>query len=328
MHNPKNISGRIKLYKTQIVAVNKQKNHIEPNIDYTNEYLSNKFFNMLSLDIGTFLATSIMSPYYRQNKEARKIYVLNKDFYNSFLEVNFDLIQYRHLIRNAMGFVKLPYPIADSDGDEFTGFFFFSGSKHEIENPNFRAIMDKPYPLSDDVVGFAYLKEDFTVPAFHWSPFPVDGTIRIEEGILNVRSISVTGNSRGLNLDGKDLEEVIKQNPDVYKETVTNNYPKHLKLMYNLMVYLNTGKPDLREFRNPFKYLSPTSKKLTRESKELSRSDIVEVGFGYMKEKLQHAESWASKPHLGWRWCGPGRSQLELVPISGSIKSWKEKEQE
>lgn len=312
IYKPESIGIRIKCMKTGLVAVNKQKGYIRSDVDYNHELLkTGKILNIFNADKITYTTLSTIAPYFRQPLEDRKVYVVCKDFLECFSEVNFDLVQYRHLIRNSMGFVKLPYPIKDSRGFMFSGFFFYCGPKSEIVNPVYQANISRSYDVTDEVIALAYIRDDFNFFTFHCLPFPVDETISIEKTYRGVQ-YALGGEKPGSKADTVFVDE----------------YFEHFKLMHNLLVYLNTGKPDLREFKNPIKYQSPTSKKLTKSSKELSRSDIVEVGFGYMKEKLQHTESWTSKPHLGWRWCGTGRSQLELVPISGSIKSWKDKSEE
>jgi hypothetical protein len=312
MHKPENVNHRIRCLKTGLLAFNKMKGFVQEGVDYTHGLLKgDRILDAFEKDIVNYTTLSTISPYYRQPINERKVYVVCKDFLDTFLTANFSLVQYRHLLRNACGYIKLPCPVKDHIGHLFSGFFFYVGPKHQIQNPVFKANIYRPYPTTDEVVAFAYITDDFNHLTFHCLPFPVDETLSIEKNYQEVTFVL-----------GKEMPSLTVDN----QTTVTNDYNSGHKLMHNLLVYLNTGKPDLRGFINPIKYQSPTSTKLTRDSKELSRSDIVEVGFSYLKDRLQHTDSWTSKPHMGWRWCGPKRSQIEWVPISGSVKSWKPKD--
>lgn len=312
IYKPENINHRIRCFRTGLLAFNKTKEYLQDGVDYNQELLkNNKILDLYEKDMITYTTLSTIAPYYRQPQNERKVYVVCKDFLDTFLTANFSLVQYRHLLRNACGYIKLPYPVTDHTGHSFSGFFFYVGPKHQIQNSKFKADIYRPYPTTDEVVIFAYITDDFLHSTFHCLPFPVDETLSIENNYKEVTFAL-----------GKEMPSLSVDN----QITVKNDYHSGHKLMHNLLVYLNTGKPDLRGFINPIKYQSPTSTKLTRDSKELSRSDIVEVGFSYLKDRLQHTDSWTSKPHMGWRWCGPKRSQIEWVPISGSVKSWKAKE--
>jgi hypothetical protein len=206
-------------------------------------------------------------------------YYIQKDFFDDFRRVSLEKLQFRHLPKENIGFVQLPYAVTDSEGIKFDHFWFYCGpTKPGVEQP-------------------------------------ID------------RSVLCLG---GINLDGVPFSCVLTWPPDDNTEVLpwfasapsTYQAQEGFRLFINLLAYLNSGQPDLRQFRNDIRYRSPNSTKPIRADSELSRSDIILIGFNYLKEKVLREGTWQSRAHLGWRWCGPGRKDLRLSMISSSTKRW------
>jgi len=286
--------------------------------------------NRMVIQAPTWISLSIAAPYYRIPKLSRQVYVVSKDFFDVFKRVDLRGVQYRHLPKGICGYVELPYGVSDGTGkrDMFNGFFFLTGSAADIGNDHFRATQEKDYPVSGDVVGFAWFDPSFEALSFHWTPIPVDETISIAEGNKDINTISFDGEKVGIEdlediLACRSMEDALVMKPEIY-QTGVSTYPEHIAMMYNLLCYLGTGNPDLREFKNPIRYRSPTSETPIKKDKDLSLSKIIEVGFGFKKPDEHHVESWYSRPYVCWKRVGEGRSRLELISVKGSVKKWKD----
>lgn len=282
-----------------LVSVKKQ--YIDGIIN--NDFRSFKF-DLISTEI---CHTSMLIPYFKAKKEDRKIYVIAQDFFSKFKHVNLAALQFKHLPENLTGYVELPEIILDDEGMEIKGFFFYIGERKNIcsavwPDPK----QDKPYEVTDKVICFGYSDPQLTTNGFAWTHIPVNQDIRIEDSHKNVEMISLSV------IDSLDIVE-----------SVRNDYPKHLAIMFNILAYLNTGEPDIREFKNPVRYQSPTSKTPVKADKHLSDTKIVQVGFSFKKERLAHTDEWAVLPFMRWQPCGKGLSEIRLTYVSGHTRHHK-----
>jgi len=254
-------------------------------------------------DISEIIHTSLLVPYFSEKKDDRKIYVIQKDFFSRFKKIDMRELRFQHLPQNMTGYVELPETIKDEDGMNINGFFFYIGDIDKAANPVWHPKQQKPYIISNKVIGFSYFSDTFKENAFSWTHVPEDLSIRVVDSHKDVKVI-VSG------LDG-------------IKEDVTSTYPEHLAIMYNLLAYLNTGDPDIRNFKNNLRYQSSTSTKPIKADKHLSNSNIIQVGFSFKKENLSHVDEWYSMPYMRWQKCGAGLMDIKLVYVKGSIKHRK-----
>ena len=270
---------------------------------FIDNFINNTFDNdpiINALNISEVIHTSLIVPFFKLKKEDRKIYVLQKDFFSKFKELDLAELCFKHLPKNLTGYVELPEPIYDTDGMEIKGFFFYIGKAETATNPMWRPNQHKPYPISDSIVGFSYSDPALNINAFSWTHIPLDQNIRILDSHKDVQTVTT-------DLSGE-------------KYNVSNEYPRYLAIMYNLLTYLNTGEPDIRTFRNNLRYQSPTSKKPIKADKHLSNANIVQVGFSYKKERLSHTDEWYVLPFMRWQRYGVGLSDIKLVYVRGHTK--------
>lgn len=230
-----------------------------------------------------------------QHVERGHIYLVSKDFFDVFKETGLANVQFKHLPQDQAGYVELPYPIIDSDGDTLSG-FYFANRLH----PGYRRL----------TVGWE--NDCGACGAFHFA---------VEDNESGMDLIM----EEKFNASGKEVHFTM---PGFGPREEKSSYKPHMAVMINLLVYLASGQPDLRQFRNEIRTRTPTSTKPVRADSELSRSDITLVGFGYKKEAVRECEGWYSKPHMAWRRCGPNFSQLKWTFISGSEKKWRHDENE
>ena len=64
-------------------------------------------------------------------------YVVNNDFHQKFSKTKLANIRYKHLPKNLTGFIRLPTPVKDEDGTEYSNVYFFCG-----DDSNFFQIED------------------------------------------------------------------------------------------------------------------------------------------------------------------------------------------
>lgn len=284
---------------------------VEPKIDFkidVKKYLIENFIKgtfkqdpiIKVLNISEIIHTSLMVPFFKTKKEDRKIYVIQKDFFSKFKELDLAELCFKHLPKSLTGYIELPEVIYDNEGMEIKGFFFYIGNVKDAINPLWRPNQLKPYPVSDSIVGFSYSDPTMAINAFSWTHIPVDENIKIMESYKEVKRVTA-------DFSGETHE-------------ITHDYPKYLAIMYNLLTYLNTGEPDIRTFRNKLRYQSPTSKKPIKADKHLSNANIVQVGFSYKKERLHHTDEWYVLPFMRWQRCGVGLSDVKLVYVRGHTK--------
>lgn len=244
---------------------------------------------------------SVIAPYLKQKDP--KIYTLQKSFFDKFKKVNFKMIQYKHLPKEAIGFVQYPEPIKDRFSNKnYTSFFYFCGHLENIRNEHFIMRQDRSYDFVNDdsanVLAIAFFDEDYELN-FEWRYFPLDLNMTVEDSFKNVTRSERTDKG-------------------VKKTTIIDD---NLAIMINTITYLHSGDPDIRTIKNNIRYQSSTSQTPIKANKHLSLSNIIEVGFSYKKDKLQHTEGWQSMAHMGWRRCGTLKSQIKLVLVKGSTKS-------
>lgn len=95
----------------------------------------------------------------------------------------------------------------------------------------------------------------------------------------------------------------------------TNGEWQFQELCILISLYIGSGNPDLRDFRNEIKYRSSTSQTPVKKDKSLSQSNIILVGFDWKKHE---DKSWYSQPYMARR----GKNK-KLTFNKGSIKKRK-----
>jgi len=264
-------------------------------------------------DLPSFAFFAVIAAY--QQAKNPHIYVIQEDFFRKFKEMNLDKVQWQHIPKKLTGFVQLPHVLSDgtSANDKFDSFYFYCGPGNEIEKKGFiidRKGMPDGYQYTDTVLCLGYTDTKEESSNFCFRSFPKDLTLSVKDSFANVGFLENDG------IGG--TKKVVHE----------QGYHHHYAVMINLLAYLKSGDPDLREFRNTLRYRGNSTTKVVREDAEFSHAGIMLVGFNYMKESLKRAGGWSSVGHFGWRWVGVGRTELKLSYVSGSNKKWHDKPEE
>lgn len=105
---------------------------------------------------------------------------------------------------------------------------------------------------------------------------------------------------------------------------VTN---KVIKFTFKCLLYLNSGNPDLREYRAPRIPLTRDKKKLRRFEKEMAEQSTIPmtlVGFDFKKPKIYTVGSAHVMGHFRWQPYGERLSKLKLIWIDPHIRHYEE----
>jgi hypothetical protein len=98
-------------------------------------------------------------------------------------------------------------------------------------------------------------------------------------------------------------------------------YDNLIGKLINLLVYLSTGNPDIRKFKNTIRRKSPTSTKAIRADKDLSETEFELVGYGWKKDPNYLSSSWYCRPYWATRHVGPkGSQQTKLVLVREHVR--------
>jgi len=249
-----------------------------------------------------------------------KTYLPDSQFHRDFLKVKLDDVQFHHLPSEGIGYIQFPTPITDDSGVIVHGGFYYCGDYLQVHCDNW---------FSDELIKRNEANEFKNSIILLWEGIEPDSTKdrpKISQNFIHIdvpKDPTSTLKSKMKDLDNVDYcaegGKRITVVKDAYKEVP--------KLLFKYMVYLKSGDPDIRHFRNTLSYVGNSTTKVTKKDRLLSREELVLLGYGYKKENLAHTEAWQSTAHMGWRRCGAGRKEIRLVYVKGSTKSWKTKEE-
>jgi hypothetical protein len=106
----------------------------------------------------------------------------------------------------------------------------------------------------------------------------------------------------------------------------TSEYVDHVKSAYkfvlNILVYLKSGDPDLRELKERF-YSSGFKKGGKRIAPTAKDFSSTIIGFGFKKPNLRHAEESQVIGHFRWQPYGESRSKIKLIWIDPHVRTYE-----
>jgi hypothetical protein len=107
-----------------------------------------------------------------------------------------------------------------------------------------------------------------------------------------------------------------------FEESLSNcEQQDFVRFCFNLLLYIHSGDPDIREYRNQIKYQSNTSKTPVRAHKDLSQETIYLVGYNWKKPIIVNydASNWEREGHFRWQHYGQNNSLIKLIWISPTV---------
>ena len=209
-----------------------------------------------------------------------KNYVIDREFFKYFRRINLEKVQIIHLPKNISGYVKLPEPLFDVDGEKIIEFFFVIDHESQINLGNTHI-----HPFKDssaDCLLLGWLTDTRSMGYANY-PLPKDTNVFLKDYFKTVpyRERSPEHGTRITDGDG---------------------FANHIATMLNILAYINSGDPDLRLFRNTFRYRGNSTTKVIRADKGLATQDINLIGFNWKKSPLYVTEGWYASPYWATRY--------------------------
>lgn len=239
----------------------------------------------------------------------KKIYKISEEFFDVFSKVSLGSVQANALPEDLCGYCLLPKKVEDQRGDAFDGFYFYSGPGEKyLGTSDWTRFMNglNDHQNADHgskVLNFAWHDEKGFL---NYCTMPFKGDEPLKDIFINTKFVV----KRPISDEMMEIE----------RHTQDDGFLPHIRIMCNLLIYLNSGNPDLRQYRNEIKYQSPTSQTPVKKDKSLSQSEFTLVGFGFKKSPLYNKEFFVQPPYWAHRLHGPGRTQKKYMLVKGSLK--------
>jgi len=258
---------------------------------------------------------------YHEHPKYRANYIVAPDFFSVFRKVPLDHIDFSHLpSKNSVGYIFLEMPIRDYEGTKYPHCYFACGNCQDLlgvpshrdlyagENGESLKLGDK---ASDDVFVFNLISSA-GIQRTGGTQIPKDRSILIKDWFANAEDLHTTFDRDRLAMS--DMRGI-------------GGYGAHLKDVVNLLVYLNSGQPDIRDFRNTIRYRGQGGLTPVNKDRDLSQLPLKLLGFSWKKENLKLSEGWTVGSHLRWQRCGPKLSEVRLITVKGHQKKWRTQEE-
>jgi len=129
--------------------------------------------------------------------------------------------------------------------------------------------------------------------------------------------------------ENQKVSEAILDSADQLEEShkLTQKGKGVIKYITNIILYLNSGDPDLRELKKPnIPKNTKNIKKFHKKNKQKTLLDIIDVGFNYMKGIIYRVSATVVRGHFRWQPFGPGREQIKLIWINEHPRHFDDKE--
>jgi len=98
-------------------------------------------------------------------------------------------------------------------------------------------------------------------------------------------------------------------------DEVPHNNKDFIKFVLKCLVYIDSGDPDLRDYKAPKNDKNIKGRSWVRANKNNSLLDMTLVGYNHKKNNLRHVDSSIVSGHYRWQRCGKGFSKVKLVFI-------------
>lgn len=279
-------------------------------------------------------------------------YQIKSDFFNEFSRVSLKGLRGEHLPVDMSGLVRLPVPLVVNSNklenalrvDEF---LFCCSSSVLLTRPlqQNSAIISRGGDIAFRFVEYDEKGAAITISAEERQKLPKMFCIAWKQSSLGKQERDLPEEFRMFATDvdshiqsekdytykvirfyippSADMEEVINEsyNDDAMVEIESSfkGGARLIRTLLNLIIYIASGEPDIRKHLNKIRYQNKKERKNpVFEDKDLTEDEVFLVGYNWKKLPSYSKEEWTIKPHMGWRWYGPGKKQIRLTFIKGS----------
>jgi hypothetical protein len=221
--------------------------------------------------------------------EASKCYRINSEFFNDFANIKLDRLSFYHLPTAFSGHIDLPEYLTDLEGNRFNSFFVAVDRLSKLESlidgvPGIgRGAFDK-YPHDDLAVLFSYMDRSTGVMGYLIRPFPKDRSMLISESLVGSRIVS--------SMESDELGFAVEREVGEIA-----GYPDYQRFLFNILVYLHSGQPDIRTVKQIPKLRGGAGSKVANKDRDLSLHEILLVNYSWKKQPLYMTGKWDVRMH-------------------------------
>lgn len=291
--------------------------HVEGKTKYLIEMAKNIYQLVTDVYRLTPLVHTIRRYMYLPEKE-RKVFIFEGSFYDKFSKIRLDSLTTDHLPKEGGGCIVLPKPLISGvmriDEVIFTTDVHDGHLMDSLEKTFERTKTDPNYLKSGDIEAFLKMRE--LARKGTQLQLLIVGIDRVRKAVSVCNVLDLVPNKKLKEFPTTDIDS---NDPD-YSENDKHAARPVIDQVLNLLAYINSGNPDIREFQNTIRYRGKSTVHVRPEDEELSRGKIFLVGFNWLKNPVYAVDGWWSSGYMAWKMCGPGRTEPRLVTFKGSFK--------
>lgn len=240
-----------------------------------------------------------------------KRYVFAKEFFHVLQSVNVDNVTWDMISKEFSAAIRFPVPILDFEGDSIAEIVVCMTSQEKRLSIAHHGVIDSNN-RGRNVLAISWTTEKGAV-----------GHIIQNTPIDESEKISKSWN-KDITIFGQGIAAV---NATIEARKNAKDFNQEFEAtVLRCLIYIFSGEPDLREFKNDIRYQSPTSRTPVKAHKDLAEGVIYRVGFNWLKEANYTVNEWGVKPHLRYQPYGPGRAQYKLILVREHTRQRRQSE--
>lgn len=136
-----------------------------------------------------------------------------------------------------------------------------------------------------------------------------------------------SGSYASMDIESFDtIEESFNHMSNVQMAQQTGVSLRNVELAVKMILYATSGDPDLRHelpIPRPATSNEKKQRQFDRENPDNPPGPVLSVGYGFMKDRIQHLESTLVDGHWRWQRHGPGWQQVKLIWIDEFERKYK-----
>jgi hypothetical protein len=225
------------------------------------------------------------------------VYVFNKEFFQLLRRANMDALTFGNLPQEFTGVFSIPE--TDIGNGVIDEIFVYCGSENALI-PHLNGVAELSMPLTGKIVAFSWIYKKEGTLGYFWMPIDKDPNLNIRH---NATSKAIDY------IDDRSLETKTGEDAEALYSTLN-------EFLLSLLVYVNSGDPDMREFQIPKEFHSRGKhKKHKKTDRDIK---IHRVGFEW--KKYEGPEQWDVAPHWRQQRYGEGLQLTKAVFIKEQVR--------
>ena len=290
----------------------------------------------LAADLTLSNLAQFFSPFYQTSAP---LYVVSNDFRKALLDTKLSELTHGHLPKRFCGIIRLD-GLTDPFGETITEIAVFIGSLEHF--------------APEETISFTWLSTEGNWRSSWALVAHGDDSIErsLKDGLfagneLQAKNVITNLHNRALLCGFSSIESMLSDDYEGLRsikalrksvegsglleqnensQQLLDSWIKTQTFIFNVLAYINSGDPDLREFKQPQKKDFSSSGEWNEKRKLMNWSPVFNVGFGWNKTPLYTQDEWDVIPHFRWQRFGVNLSQAKLIFIEGHRRQRKAQE--